>query len=249
LAAILEQKLSLKTGTRLYIYRVPDSRKPPIVMVHNMWGSHKTFHRHIKVLNEMGYTCITFNLVQGSTMRGENNFSAIHFLRFIYLNWIIQICDVLDSIPGEKIIFSFSGPSLSALIAASERKDIVKYICDGGPFREIWLCTYRLFTLESPIRSKLLRKLWTTLAIFYWGPNSYKHLTSSLKKWPTNIPLLSIRGSEDPIVYPENIDHVFRNQKHLDVTTAEIAGGHHLDGLKLFPDSYKKILTDFLQAE
>lgn len=249
MATVLEQKLSLKTKTRLHVHRVSESTLPTVVMVHNMWGTHKTFHRHVKLLNDLGYTCVTFDLFQGSTIRGHNKIPLYRHLNFIYRNWIYQIDDIYDSIEGEKIIFSLSGPSLPALIAAQKRNDIKKYICDGGPFREIWACTYRLFTIESPIPFAPLRALWTTLALLYWGPLSYQHLKKSLSQWNHSIPILSIRGQEDPIVYPKNIHHVFKDHPQINLTIAELDNTHHLDGLKLFPEAYTEIIQRFLADE
>lgn len=242
-------KYKSRQGTPLYYSLVEGTDKPVIVMVHNMWGSHKTFRRHVELLNRYGYTCVTFNLFQGSSVDSDHNYTWTRYFRFMYLNWVHQITDVLDSIPGKKIIFSLSGPSLSALIAASSRTDIDKYICDGGPFKEFWQCTYRMFTLEKPIKNPVWRVLWTTISCLYWGPIAFRHLTSALHGWTPRVPILSLRGALDPIVYPQNIQHVFDPHPHIKLSVVTIEKGHHLDGLKHFPEEYTAAVLNFLKAE
>ncbi len=236
-----------RKGTVLHYHIVENSEKPVVVLIHNMWGSHNTFHRHVKVLTEAGYTCVTFNLYQGSTVTKEHSYSRWNYFNYIYRNWIHQITDVLDSIPGKKIVFSLSGPSISALIVASDRKDIDRYICDGGPFKEFWQCTYRMFKLEKKIQSPITAWCFTTLSCLYWGPFAFRRLSKALARWNPTVPILSIRGKLDPIVYPENIDHVFAKHSHINVRVHTIDKGHHLDGLKNFPEEYVPALFIFLK--
>lgn len=236
-------------GTVLHYSIVENSAKPVIVMVHNMFGNHKTFRRHVEFLNSSGYTCVTFNLVQASAIDSEHGYSRFELFDFMYRNWVRQIVDVLDSIPGRKVIFSLSGPSLAALIAASQRTDIDKFICDGGPFREFWACTYRMFTLEKKIANPIVRFIRTTISCLLWGPFAFGHLTRTLEKWNPNVPILSLRGTLDPIVFPQNIENVFKNHSQINIRVHQIEKGHHLDGLKNFPDEYSKVVLSFLEGE
>ena len=240
-----------RKGTTLHGSLVEGSEKPVIVMIHNMWGSHKTFKRHVDFFNSHGYSCITFDLIRGSRSSDSapTQDSLKNTFRFLYLNWVEQISDVLDSIPGPKILFSFSGPSLAALISASVRTDIYSYICDGGPFKELWQCIYRMYTLEKPIKNPILRFCMTTLSCVLWGPWASAHLARALHHWPSRVPVLSIRGGCDPIVYPQNIDTVFSPHHHIKLTVHTIKKGQHLDGLKNFPEDYTTAVLTFLKNE
>lgn len=236
-----------RKGTVLHYHIVEGTEKPVVVFIHNMWGSHKTFHRHVKLLTESGYTCVTFNLFQGSTIKGEHPYTKIDYFNFMYRNWIHQIADVFDSIPGKKIVFSLSGPSIAALIVATGRKDIDRYICDGGPFKEFWQCTYRMFKLEKKVSSSFKAWWLTTLSCLYWGPFAFRRLTKALYRWDSAVPILSIRGLKDPIVHPINIDHVFERHAHIHLTVHTLEQGLHLDGLKNFPEDYSKAVISFLE--
>lgn len=242
-------KYRSRGGTPLYYHLVDGSEKPVVIFIHNMWGNHKSCRRHVEFFNALGYTCVTFNLFRGSTIKNDHSYSTADYFQFIYSNWCKQITDVLDSIPGQKIVFSLSGPSLSGLIAATKRKDIAKYICDGGPFKEVWSCTYRMFTFEKKISNRFLRFLWTTWSILIWGPFAFKHLTRALEGWNPKVPILSIRGALDPIVHVNNIDNVFKSHNHLSLRIYKIDKGFHLDGLKNFSEDYSRVLISFLKGE
>lgn len=246
---VSEVVLKSRKGTALYCQLIENSEKPTVVFVHNMYGSYRTFHRHVKLMNEKGYSTVTFDLVHASSNKEMSQPELFSKKSFMYKRWVEQITDVLDSIPGRKVVFSLSGPSISAFIAASPRKDIEKYICDGGPFREFFECTYRMFTIEKPIASPFKRWLTTAGACLVWGPFAFRHLTEALSKWDPKIPVLSIRGKLDPIVHPENIAHVFENQNHINLRVYDIEKGQHLDGLKNFPEEYSKVVLSFLSGE
>jgi pimeloyl-ACP methyl ester carboxylesterase len=245
-----EVVLNSRKGTRLFFSIVEGSAKPVVVFVHNMYGSYRSFHRHVKMFNEMGYSTVAFDLVHASINKeAPKPVLVASPLAFMYVKWTEQITDVLDSIPGQKIVFSFSGPSISALISVSSRKDIEKCICEGGPFREFWACTYRMFTLEKKITNPIKRWFWTTGACLLWGPFAFRHLTEALGIWNPKLPLLSIRGAEDLIVFPQNIQNVFENQNHINLQIFLIEKGQHLDGLKNFPEEYKKAISSFLNGK
>lgn len=250
----MEQQLSAK-GTTLYVSRVnsgADSAKnprPTVILTHNMWGNHKITLRHVRMFNEMGFDCVTFDLYKATSIKETLTFQIKSLHRFLYQEIVDQIADVQDSIPGPKIMFSLSGPSLCSLIASSERQDVVANICDGGPFKEIYTCTLRMFRLQMPVPTLPLQMLTTALGYFYWGLNSFPHLQNALSGWPKSRPILSLRGGKDPIVFPENIEHAFERYPELPLTVALIPDGVHLDGLKNFPEIYKKAVADFLREQ
>jgi pimeloyl-ACP methyl ester carboxylesterase len=162
--------------------------------------------------------------------------------------WVEQVLDVLDSVEGKKIIFAMSGPSIAAIIAGAQRDDVTHLICDSGPFKEIWQCTYRLLTQIWHIPTAPLRALFTTVAVFLWGPTAFRRSQKALRSWNKKIPILSIRGTLDPLVFPENIDGIFKDHSDLNIKVWTIANAHHLDGLKLFPHDYEREIASFLLA-
>lgn len=224
------------------------TRKATVVLVHNMWGNHKVLNRHVQMFQSLGHPCVTFDLYRGSTIKNPSPFPFYYYFNFMYLNWVWQIRKILDAHPGEKIIFAMSGPSISAIIACDGRSDVSHLICDGGPFREIWRCTFRLFTQVFFIPTWPLRFLGTTFGVLQWGWQAFWHSQKVLRRWPSSRPILSIRGAKDPLVFPENIDGIFKDHKNLKLTTWILAEGGHLDGLKKFPQDYKNKITDFLKS-
>lgn len=209
-------------------------------------GSHKSFHRHIPFFNDLGYSCVTFNLYDVSREEEGSPTRFLDFFSFLSRNLKHQITDVLDSVPGPKIVFSFSGPSLPAMVAVGRRDDVVKYVCDGGPFTDIWQCTYRMSQMMTGTSLLPVKFLWTTIGVIRWGPKAVERLHDTLKKWPKTLPILSIRGMKDPVVYPKNIENIFKEHLHLDLTVLELPEGAHLDGMKNFAEIYKTALRAFL---
>ena len=241
----MEQKLT-PAGTTVYLETV-DPKAPTVILIHNMWGSHKSMHRHSDYFKARGFNTASFNLVRGSRNEDTSPFRGLHRLKFTYLLWVEQITDVLNFVSGPKHIFSFSGPSLSGLIAAHDRSDILAYICDGGPFEDVWACTLRMFERETEIPTTPLRMAAVTLGIAQWGPFATQHLHRCLSQW-SSIPLLSIRGLRDPIVYPECIDKIFRPHSSLPLSILEIPEGVHLDGMKNFKEMYQEAIDKFLRS-
>jgi pimeloyl-ACP methyl ester carboxylesterase len=220
---------------------------PTVVFVHHMWGSHKTTRRHQLLVNELGYNCISFDLLFGSQIKTIFPSPLIlSAYKGIFHLWMRQIHGVLDQISGEKILYSFSGPCLSSLWAASERQDIKKVICDGGPFEQIYSNTKNFFIHEMGIKQPALNSLAAFAGTALWGLSPLDKLHRALEIWPHDRPILSVRGKLDPIVAIDSIDAVFRQHPHLNLKLLEIEQGQHLDGLKRFPKVYKPAISDFL---
>jgi uncharacterized protein len=253
LATALEQKLVETTAKKIsqrgsVIYWTPgqDRNRPTVVLIHHMWGNHHILQRHVQLFHELGYNCATFNIYRASTIRDPHPFRFHHNFQSMHQLWAEQVKDVLDSLEGKKIIFAMSGPSIAGLIAASQRPDVTHFICDSGPFKEIWQCTYRLLDQIWHIPTPPLRALFTTGAVFLWGPAAFKNSQSALARWKKNVPILSIRGSLDPLVYPKNIEGIFKNHRDLNIQVWTLPSAHHLDGLKLSPELYREKIEAFL---
>lgn len=240
----MEQKLS-QQGTPLYLER-GDPQKATVVMIHNMWGNHRILARHVQLFHSLGYSVVTFNLYQASTIKDPHPFGWRGPFGFMHQRWVEQTTDVLDSVEGKKILFAMSGPSVAAIIAGSGREDITHLICDSGPFKEVWSCTYRLFTQIWHIPTALLRAVFTTGAVLVWGPHAFRRSQRALQSWSSHIPILSIRGEKDPLIFDDSIEGIFKDHPHLNIFILRLPGAHHLDGLKMFPELYREKISEFL---
>lgn len=229
------------------IYHFPASErkyKETVVFVHHMWGSYKSPWRHFKCLNEMGFDCVSFDLIFGS--RQTLGFHPL--LRYLPMGlfyvWLKQIQRVFDQVHGDKILYCFSAPGLSGLMACENRKDIKKVICDGGPFYNLYRNSKNFFAFQG-IKQKQLNALFS-LGFLTFGLHPLFCLSGVLNRWK-DIPILSIRNLNDTMVSIESVKKVFDPHKHLDLKILEIPIEGHLNGLRDSPEPYCKALEEFLQ--
>jgi pimeloyl-ACP methyl ester carboxylesterase len=248
LEAVVGSKIITKGGIRLYYhFSLQKTHSETIVFVHNMFGSHKSSSRHYRYLNEIGYDCVSFDLILGAKTLKNFDFKFLKYIsKGVFYLWQMQIEAVLDLIEGDKIIFSFSGPCISALNAATKRTDVRKIICDGGPFGHIYSNTKNLFAKLFNISSQPLNSSISLLSSCLWGFNPIKQLHQSLDNYSDQLPILSIRGLLDEIVPIDTIDEIFKQHTHLNLTIVELPLAGHLNGLKDFPQIYKPTLLQFL---
>lgn len=243
--------LTTQEGFKLYYHKAVNKKyKPTVVFVHHMWGSHRTTWRHYRYLNEKGFDCVTFDLLLGSDLKKMDFHSDLRFFyKGVFYIWTRQIRSILDHIGGEKIIFGFSGPSLSAIWACHGRNDILKVICDGGPFHQIYENTRNFFAQEVGIKKPWANKTASYLGTAIWGVKPLEKLHKVLRVWPKSIPILSIRGVQDDIVDIDSIRQVFDAHRDLKITVLELEYGRHLDGMRDFPDKYNKVLLPFITRD
>lgn len=215
-----------------------------------MWGNHKTTWRHYRYLNEKGFDCVTFNLLMGSDLKKFEYHPVLKYLyKGVFYVWTRQIRSALDTVDGDKIVYAFSGPSLSAFWACEGRSDIKKFICDGGPFDKIYSNTRNFFYHEVGITNPFLNKIAAWLGAVIWGYQPIEKLHKILRQWKKSIPILSIRGKMDNIVAIESIDEIFQPHSDLKIQTIELQYGKHLDGMRDFPDQYCKALLPFVKED
>lgn len=227
----------------------PERRfKETILFVHHFGGDRRTTLRHRKFVNKLGFDAVTFTLnfnhmnpLKALPISGDLAFGARHL-------WTEQIEAVLNAIPGRKIVYSFSMPSNSAFEAIARRhaEDVDAIICDGGPFLQLLKCTWNLYQHEFAVRSRLLRAVFTGLGVLMVGPGLEFDLREELLALPGGLPVLSIRGTEDPLVPIEAIDEFLAYAPQVALKTLTLDGGFHLDGLKRFPELYGSAVEDFL---
>jgi pimeloyl-ACP methyl ester carboxylesterase len=222
--------------------------KETIVFVHHLGGSKKLLRRHLDFVNELGFDAVRFMLNPnghpGKTVlpiTGELKFGARHV-------WAGQIEEILNRIPGKKILYTFSMPSMGAFEAIANRnaKDITGWICDGGPFAQILRCSWNHLTHEQKVENKIWKGAAAGLSYLYFGLGLERQMPAWSRALPKNFPILSIRGEKDPLVPVSAIDEVFEEAVQIDMTKLSLPEGGHLDGLKSFPDTYKPAVEKFL---
>lgn len=219
-----------------------------IVMVPFFGAQRKNLHRHIEFLNELGYDCIACDLKDRWTDVATNFISSEARFGLKHV-WADQIEAALNSVPGNKIVFSFSNPSASAIEAIARRHaaDIKGLICDGGPSAQLWHSMVNFFTHETPLPFYPLKAAAAAATSFLWHPKFLQTIHDDLKIFPKDFRILSIRGWKDPLITPKMIDMVFEPHKQLDWQKLSLPEGQHLNGIKDFPNEYKPPVTQFLK--
>ncbi|MFV3407393.1 hypothetical protein ACNH6C_02220 [Bdellovibrio bacteriovorus] len=222
-----------------------------VFFVHFFEGSKKQLLRHIKLVNEMGFDAFAFNLTGThkdlTSLKLPISSKGGFGLKHIYAD---QIETLLNSVPGKKIVFSFSNPTASAIEAMARRNcsDTVALVCDSGPSGKFIPSAYNLYTHEYKIRPLPLRLALTPVLSLAWSPFLHKDLDKDLKTFPQGFKILSIRGWKDLLIPPDHIDQVFEPHTHLDWTKLSLPEAGHLTGLRDFKSEYAPTLEKFLNS-
>ncbi|MES2964720.1 MAG: alpha/beta hydrolase [Bdellovibrionota bacterium] len=221
-----------------------------IVFVHHFGGSKRTVLRHVKMANDLGFDTVRFPLMFNKVLPAQQlpitadlKFGARHV-------WAGQIESVLNSIPGKKIVYSFSMPSNGALEAIAKRraKDVSAWVSDGGPFLQVLKCSWNLFEHQWRVQSKLLRGLFTGFSYFIFGHGLDQESPKFIAMLPDGFHVLSIRGGKDPLVPQGAIEDVFKTADKIALERLVIPDGVHLDGLKNHEAEYLPVVSRFLKA-
>lgn len=228
-----------------------------IVFVHHYGGHKYSFKRHIQWVNELGYDAVTFNLplseiydIRLRSLPFSNDWAF--GLRHV---WADKIETVLGHLPEKKIIYSFSSPSAAVLSVLAKRNaiDIKAWICDGGPFIDFsrgienYLAHKNLFLLNNLPK---LRRISARLVSWAMGSDRYGlEMATALSSLPPNLPILSLRAKNDPLVSVDMIEQFFAlTDSTLALTKVDLLMSGHLTGFKDEPDFYKKSVGDFLSS-
>ena len=59
----------------LYWFKV-ETQKPTVVLIHNTWSNHRAFRKHIQFINQMGFSCVAFDLELAQVSDGKNLLNA-----------------------------------------------------------------------------------------------------------------------------------------------------------------------------
>jgi len=221
--------------------------KETVLLVPFFGAETKNLHRHADFLNEGGFDCVVFDLRDDWSKLARNFLSSKMQFGLKHI-WADQIEALLNEIPGDKIIFSFSNPSASAIEAIARRHaaDIKGLICDGGPSGKLWHSMVNYFTHETPLPFYPLKAAMAFASASMWHPKFSEVMHEDLKKFPKGFRILSIRGWKDPLITPKMIDMIFEPHKQLDWQKLSLPEGKHLNGLKDQPDQYMPPVLQFL---
>jgi hypothetical protein len=220
-----------------------------ILFVHFFRGHKKSLQRHVDLVNELGFDAVVFDLLdevldlRHALLSGRPKFGLKHV-------WADQIENLLNRIPGQKIIYSFSNPSASAMEAIARRNanDVRALIMDSGPSGDLFGSTIKFFKHEVPVPFLPLRVALAAITTVLWHPNFTKIIHQDLSKFPKGFPLLSIRGWKDKLVKPEQIDMILEPHHQIEWQKLSLPEAGHLNGLKDFPKEYSTAVEKFLKT-
>jgi hypothetical protein len=170
----------------------------PVILVPFFGAEKKSLRRHVEFLHELGYDCVVFDLRDDWREMYKNIFSAE--MQFgLKHSWTDQIEQILNEIPGRKIIYSFSNPTASAIEAIARRHavDIAGMVCDSGPSANLRASMVNYFTYEEPIKPYPLRLALAAATALSWHPRFQETIHEDLDSFTEHFRILSIRGWKD----------------------------------------------------
>lgn len=228
----------------------PQKKFQETLLVVPFYGGRKPqMRRHVEFLNELGFDVVDFEFELNFSSIYDQVYSPRSGLGFKHV-WADQVEALLNTIPGQKIVYACSNPASGAVEAIARRKasDVTALICDGGPTDRFWDSIVKYFTTETPLPLKPARWAMATLLTPLWSPRARLTLHEDLEQFPDAFPLLSVRGWKDHLIPPKDIDEVFEPHTQLDWQKLSLPEAGHLNGLKDFPDEYVPAVTRFLKA-
>jgi pimeloyl-ACP methyl ester carboxylesterase len=224
-----------------------------VIFVHHFGGTKFTSKRHQDYLNELGFDCVSFDLLYHDANRfPKSKQTLVDIARGFRHAWADQIEEVLQAISEPKIVFSFSMPGGAALEAMSRTgaRDMSAWICEGGPFLSVAQCYWNYMNRFHPDMWVPFKLSAVAATFFAMGIYDYKKdVKSYFNGLPNGFPILSIRAWQDALVPISAIDEFFEQQSHAGLEILSLPEADHLQGLKEYPKDYKPRLSKFLRAK
>jgi hypothetical protein len=119
------------------------------------------------------------------------------------MGWGDEINQVLDEVHAyhRKILYCFSGPAASGLHALANRlevkqHDVVKFICDSGPFLDAYECSRYLLEDFYKVKNAIVREIRLFFMMLVWGYSHNRQLKKSagrIHELEPKLPILSFR--------------------------------------------------------
>ena len=240
-------------GVKVTYFHSAHRRFQELVVFVPFFGSHeRDLQQHLDMVNELGYDAVAFDFaVSPQSYIFSPRLARKTKVGLLYL-WADEIEDVLDSFVEPKILYTFSGPAAAAfhaLVARMKREsgtDVKAMICDSGPFLNIWGSIWSFLKNEYKIPF-IARVPALFLSVAIWGHDHADVLQNDLHALPSQFPILSIRGWNDPLIPPSLIDEVFESVKQINLQVFALPEASHLDGLRLFKKEYSLRVQRFLE--
>lgn len=212
-----------------------------VVFVHFYGGHQRVLKRHIQMVNDLGFDAFAFNIPSQNDLNLKILMTGRFGLKHIYAN---MITFYLDQLSGEKILYSFSNPSASAIESITNRrnnKDIKAFICDSGPSGKFMKSAWNLAIQQQ-------KNPWLMMFFsVFWSLFFHQDVNKQLRKWPKGFPVLSIRPLNDTVIPPDHIEEIFKDINQLRLQVYEPRAGH-LNALKLNPEEYTDKIKEFLNS-
>jgi hypothetical protein len=220
----------------------------PIVFIHHFGGNALTTRRHQELVNELGFDAVSMSLSHNQVPR-IRDLAKPPYKTWIEI-WTDELGEILDAIPGQKIIFSLSSPSFAALKTLGElgRTDIPAWICDGGPFLNAMTCLRNFYRVETEVPRPVIPALAAAATVILGGIDFDRRAHAWVRKLPLTLPVLSIRGEKDEIVPARCTEKLFASNRSLALTKVTIPECGHLEGLKTHAAIYMAAVKQFLGA-
>lgn len=220
-----------------------------IVLVHHLGGVPEQLKNHIFFLNQNGFDVYSYSAFLSGKSHWKDFLPIIKKIKEgVVKIWSKELEEVLNQFKEDKIIFSFSFPSLAALLTTSKRKDVKALICDGGPFSYLLLSVWRFFTYYHPIHNIFLKTYLTSQMYLGFKPSSIKKsIKKQLPHLPKNLPILSLQSIKDQQIPPSYINSFLSKITHINLSVCQLKHSDHLQGLKTEREFYIKNTLDFLK--
>ncbi|HEY8271869.1 MAG TPA: hypothetical protein VIG33_13340 [Pseudobdellovibrionaceae bacterium] len=222
--------------------------------------------RHVKFVCDLGYDAVLFDLQKPPEILNFSegiltplkkwkellmpfevpiNSQMKFGLKHVYAD---QIENMLNHIPGKKILFAFSNPGGAAIEALARRKcaDVTGVIFDSGPSMKFVESFSNFVHYNLNITPLILRYTLAPILSYAWSPDLHKDLHTDLAQFPQGFKVLSIRGWKDRLIPPDHIDAVFEPHHNLDWRKLSLPEADHLLGLRDHRSEYAPVVKDFL---
>lgn len=229
--------------------------KETIVFVHHFGGNRSSTKRHQHFVNQLGFDSVSFNMgynsapIWKSPWREFGRLIGQSKLGSWQTAWTQDLIDVLNAVPGDKIAYSFSSPSISVVraIVLEKRRDIKAWVCDGGPFLKVYWSLLKYYHFQTKL-PRWAHPLGAALAHVLVGAVG---LTVRTRRWmqqfPPDIPILSIRAGRDRLVPSASIAEFFAAYTGAKLQILELPEVDHLEGLKNSEKNYTAVVGAFLR--